>query len=91
MTDPTPIEKAEAAVCEAIAERANTRQTTPPPPSADDLKKLAEGVAAIKHGAQGGAYSYVGDYTSRADNHNTAHDGEARDRPGPTGFGGDDG
>jgi hypothetical protein len=77
--DETPLQAAESAVSESIrriAERSGSEQL-----GADDLKKLADGVAAMKHGPQGGDYRY----RHEADYHYTQHQGENRDRP-PTGF-----
>lgn len=84
MSDETPIERAERAVCDQIAQRVASH--APDEQRAGELKKLAEGVAAMKHGPQGGAYNYAGTYAS--DTHSTDHEGEQRDRP-QTGFGGD--
>lgn len=92
MTDPTPIDRAEEAVCDAIAHQASASGSSAVGP--DDLKKLAEGIAAMKHGPQGGAYSYDGTYESStshtSDDHKTDHQGEDRPRP-PAGFGADGG
>jgi hypothetical protein len=87
--DLTPIQRAEEAVCEQIARRAGN--PTSDEQRAGELKKLAEGVAAMKFGAQGGAYSnaYDGKYVSstQSDDHRTNHAGEERRRP-PAGFSG---
>jgi hypothetical protein len=85
VTDPTPIEKAEEAVCDAIAKKANAPGKVTDLPTAEGLKSLAEGVAAMKHGPQGGSYTYDGRYVSstQTDAHTTDHEGEARSRPTP--------
>ena len=75
-TLPDPLTDAEEAVCKAIAKRADSGQTP------EDLKKLAEGVSAMKWGPSGGRY----DRTDRMDYHYTTHGGEDRERP-PAGFG----
>lgn len=91
MTDESPLQRAENAVCTAIAQAADPRDAPADAktPGADDLKKLAEGVAAMKHGPQGGAYNYDGTYASStmhtSDDHRTEHQGEDRPRP-PAGF-----
>lgn len=89
--DPTPLQRAEDAVSEAIAKRAaRTTDANPHSATPEHLKMLAEGVAAMKHGPQGGAYSnsYDGKYVSstHSDDHRTDHQGEDRPKP-PAGFG----
>lgn len=95
----SPIEKAEEAVCNAIAKKAEAKDPAITDlPTAEGLKSLAEGVAAMKHGPQGGAYNYSGTYSSSSEStskshatgestlHNVTHEGEERERPGATGF-----
>lgn len=70
-----PLREAEDAVARAIAEAAG--EAAP-----EDLKKLAEGVGAMKFGAQGGSKTT----DDRTDYHYTPHEGDRRSRP--AGFGG---
>lgn len=87
---------AEKAVAEAIVKRAKGGKDAENTPSSEDLQHLAEGVAALKWGPQGGEkrsdtttdYTYTGktESTSSDDIHRTEHQGEDRERP-PTGFG----
>lgn len=87
----TPIEAAEAAVCERIAK--HCEGGNPSDDSHEKTAKLAHAVAELKHGPQGGTYRYDGDYrtentnrsesTSHSDDHRTDHQGEERPRPAP--------
>lgn len=88
--DPTPLQRAEDAVCDQIVSRAASQSANEQ--RAGELKKLAEAVGAMKHGPQGGNYNYDGSYvsTTLTDAHSTDHQGENRSRP-PAGFGGGSG